>query len=187
MAATSSALAWVGGQPGDALQYGAAFLIAPVQFGAAAVQVLAGGQGRALVDPLELGVQPGFPLGQPRFPALQVGAQFAGLIVDRAQFLFRFPAGLGGLVGLLAASGQDARGFGLGAGADLVRFLAGSSMLGAAVCWAGFPAARPGGSAGDLRSTTTSAKTTASKPMALNASEIVLLTDTPIRRWPRGT
>ena len=104
-----------------------AFRVLLVQLGGAAVEVLpAGGQGLgALLDPLELLVQPLLAIGQAQLAALKVTAQLADLILDGADLFFDFPAALGGLFGLVAGSFEDAGGFGLGAGADVLGFLAG--------------------------------------------------------------
>ena len=84
------------------------------------------GQGLgALFDPLELLVQALLAIGQAQLAALEVAAQLADLVLDRADFLFDFPAALGGLFGLVAGSFEDSGRFGLGAGADVLGFLAG--------------------------------------------------------------
>ena len=93
--------------------------------------LLARGQGLgALLDPLELLVQPVLAIGEAQFAALEVTAQLADLVLDRADLFFDFPAALGGLFGLGAGSFEDAGGFGLGAGADVLGFLAGLFQLG---------------------------------------------------------
>ena len=91
------------------------------------VQVLiACGQGLgALLDPLELLIQPLLAIGEAQLAALEVTAQLADLVLDRVDLFFDFPAALGGLFGLVAGSFEDAGGFGLGAGADVLGFLAG--------------------------------------------------------------
>ena len=52
------------------------------------------------------------------------GPPWAG-VLDRTDFFFDFPAALGGLFGLVAGSVEDPGGFGLGARADVLCFLAG--------------------------------------------------------------
>ena len=123
----------VGGEAGDALELAPAFGVLDVQLSGAAVEVLPPGRLglRAVFDPLELVVQPLLAVGEAQLAAFEVTAQLADLVLDRADFLFDVPAALGGLFGLFAGSFQDPGGLGLGAGADLVRFLAGRLQLGA--------------------------------------------------------
>ena len=137
IAATSSALACVGGEAGDALEFAFPFRVFLVELGGAVLQVLlARGQGLgALLDPLELLVQPLLAIGEAQFAALEVTAQLADLVLDRADLFFDFPAALGGLFGLGAGSFEDAGGFGLGAGADVLGFLAGLFQLDGVLGW----------------------------------------------------
>ena len=123
----------LGGESGDALEFAFPFRVFLVELGGAAVEVLpARGQGLgALLDPLELLVQPLLAIGEAQLAALEVTAQLADLILDRTDFFFDFPAALGGLFGLVAGSVEDPGGFGLGARADVVGFLAGLVELGA--------------------------------------------------------
>jgi hypothetical protein len=95
-----------------------------VQFGRAPVEVLpALAEGlRTVFDALELLVQPLLAVGEAGFPALEVTAQLAHFVLDRADLLFDLAAALGGLLGFLAGSLQDPGGFGLGAGTDVLGF-----------------------------------------------------------------
>ena len=92
--------------------------------------LLARGQGLgALLDPLELLVQPLLAIGETQLAALEVTTQLADLVFDRTDLFFDFPTALGGLFGLVTGSLEDAGGFVLGAGADMVGFLAGLFQL----------------------------------------------------------
>jgi hypothetical protein len=119
-------LGLVGGEAGDALEFALSFRVLLVELGGAALQVLlAAGQGLgALLNPLELLVQPLLAIGEAQLTALEVTAQLADLVLDRADLFFDVPAALGGLFGLVAGSFEDAGGFGLGAGPDVLGFLA---------------------------------------------------------------
>ena len=88
------------------------------------VEVLpAGGQGLgSVLDPLEFLIQPLLAVGQAQLAALEVAAQLAHLVLDRADLFLDFAAALGGLFGLLAGAGQDTGRLGLGAGADVLGF-----------------------------------------------------------------
>ena len=136
MTVTSSALAASAVRPAMRSSSLRRFGVLCVQLSGAAVEVLPPGRLglRTVFDPLELVVQPLLAVGEAQLAALEVAAQLADLVLDRADFLFDVPAALGGLFGLFAGSFQDPGGFGLGAGADLVRFLAGRLELGAVLC-----------------------------------------------------
>ena len=168
----------LGGEAGDALEFALAFRVFPVELGGAAIQVLlARGHGLgALFDPLELLVQPLLAIGQAQLAALEVAAQLADLVLDRADLLFDFTAALGGLFGFVAGSFEDSGRFGLGASADVLGFLA---------CLFELDGVLGGGErrvvAEVRRQTTTSANTTASNPITMNASDNPLLTVTPFR------
>ena len=58
-------------------------------------------------DPLELLVGPLFAVGQTGFATLEVAAQFAHLVLDRANLFLDFAAALGGLFGFLASPIED--------------------------------------------------------------------------------
>ena len=133
-----------GGEAGDALEFAFPFRVFLVELGGAALQVLlARGQGLgALLDPLELLVQPLLAIGEAQLAALEVTAQLADLVLDRADLFFDFPAALGGLFGLVAGSFEDAGGFGLGAGADVLGFLAGLFQLDGVLGWVELRAGR---------------------------------------------
>ena len=119
------ALGRLGGEPGHALELLAALGVLPVQFGGAAVEVvLPGAEGlSAVFDPLELLVEPLLAVGQTGFAALEVTAQLAHLVLDRADLFLDFAAALGGLFGFVAGSVEDPGGLGLGASPDLLGFL----------------------------------------------------------------
>src|ERR1035441_3892586 len=89
--------------PGDALQLLAALGILAVQLGGAPVEIgpaLVQGL-RAVFDALELFVKPLLAVGETGFAALEITAQLAHLVLDRADFLFDFAAALGGLLSFL--------------------------------------------------------------------------------------
>ena len=111
-------------RPGDALQLLALVGLKLVQLGGAPVEILpalAEGLG-AVLDALELLVEPLLAVGQADFPALEVAAQLADLVLDRADLLLDLAAALGGLLGFLAGSFEDPAGLGLGPGADVLGF-----------------------------------------------------------------
>ena len=62
-------------------------------------------------------------VGEAGFAALEVTAQLAHLVLDRADLFLDFAAALGGLLGFLAGPLQDPGGLGLGAGTDVIGFL----------------------------------------------------------------
>jgi len=76
----------------------------------------------ALLDALELLVEPLLAVGQAGLPALEVAAQLADLVLDRADLFLDLAAPLGGLFGLLAGPLEDPGGLGFGASADMVGF-----------------------------------------------------------------
>ena len=122
--ATSSVFAWSDGEAGDALKLLAALGVLLVQFERAPVEILlALVEGlRAVFDAPELLVEPLLAVGETGFPALQVAAQLAHLVLDRADLFLDFAAALGGLLGFLAGSLQDPGGLGLGSRADVFGF-----------------------------------------------------------------
>ena len=130
-----------------------------------------------VLDPLDFLVQPLLAVGQPQFAALEVAAQLAYLVLDFADLFFDFAAALGGLFGLLAGSGRGCRLPRTRRGRGCAR-LPGRAGRGP-VSWA-FAGARAGMFA-VRRHTTTSANTTASNPITMNASDNPLLTVTPFR------
>src|ERR1700745_1007334 len=85
----------------------------------------------AIFDALELLIQPLLAVGEAGFAALEVTAQLTHLVLDRADLLFDLAAALGGLLGFLAGSLEDADGFGLGPGADVFGFGGGAVELAA--------------------------------------------------------
>ena len=129
--ATSSALAWSAVRPATRSSSLAAFGVGALQVGGAPVEVLLAlvESLGAVFDALELLVQPLLAVGEAGFPALEVTAQLTHLVLDRADLLFDLAAALGGLLGFLAGSLQDAGGFGLGAGADVFGFGGGAVEL----------------------------------------------------------
>jgi hypothetical protein len=86
--------------------------------------VLALGEGLgAVFDALELGVEPVLAVGETGFAALEVTAQLAHLVLDRANLFLDFAAALGGLFGFLTGPLEDPGGLGLGASPDVFGFL----------------------------------------------------------------
>ena len=76
----------------------------------------------AVFDPLEFRIEPLLAVGETGFAALEVTAQLAHLILDRADLFLDLAAALGGLFGLLAGPLQDPGGLGLGARTDVIGF-----------------------------------------------------------------
>ena len=76
----------------------------------------------AVFDALELVVEPLLAVGETGFAALEVTAQLADLVLDRADLFLDFAAALGGLFGFLAGSLEDPGGLGLGASPDVLGF-----------------------------------------------------------------
>ena len=118
------ALGRIRGEPGDPLEFPGAVGIELVQVGGAPVEVLlALAEGlRAILDALELIVEPLLTVGETGFPALEVTAQLADLVLDRADLFLDLTAALGGLLGFLLSSLEDSGGLGLGPGADVLGF-----------------------------------------------------------------
>ena len=112
------------GEAGDALELFAALGVLLFQFeGAPGEVLLALVEGlRAVFDAPELLVEPLLAVGETGFPAFQVAAQLAHLVLDRADLFLDFAAALGGLFGFLAGPLQDPGGLGLGSGADVFGF-----------------------------------------------------------------
>ena len=96
----------------------------------------------AVFDALELLVEPLLAVGEAGFPALEVAAQLAYLILDRADLFLDFAASLGGLFGFLTGSFQDPGGLGLGAHADVLGFGGDAVELAAVRGYLGFWPAR---------------------------------------------
>ena len=112
------------GEAGDALQLPAAFGLGALELGGLPVEILLAlvESLGAVFDALEFLIEPLLAVGEAGFPALEVTAQLTHLVLDRADLLFDLATALGGLLGFLASSLQDAGGFGLGSGADVLGF-----------------------------------------------------------------
>jgi hypothetical protein len=103
-------------QPGYALELLAPVGVQLVQLGGPPVEflpALAEDLG-AVLDALELLVEPLLAVGEAGFPALEVATQLANLVLDRADLFLDLAAALGGLLGFLAGSLEDPAGPGRG-------------------------------------------------------------------------
>jgi hypothetical protein len=118
-------------QPGYALELLAPVGVQLVQLSGPPVEflpALAESLG-AVLDALELLVEPLLAVGEAGFPALEVAAQLADLVLDRADLFLDLAAPLGGLLGFLARPLEDPAGLGLGPGPDVLGFGGGALQL----------------------------------------------------------
>ena len=114
----------VDGEASDALKLLAALGVLLFQFESAPGEILLAlvESLRAVFDAPELLVEPLLAVGETGFPAFQVAAQLAHLVLDRADLFLDFAAALGGLLGFLPGPLQDPGGLGLGSRADMFGF-----------------------------------------------------------------